>query len=105
MVSKLLSYNVIPRLIIWTLSFLVGRTKSVRFWKALSITKCTSTLLIDIVMCTRPDICWITTKLSHHLSKLLQCHWVAVKQVLRYLKDVIDKELVYAKSDDGLMLV
>ena len=61
--------------------------------------------LIYIMMCTRPDICWIITRLSQHLSKPLQSHWVAVKQVLRYLKGSIDKELVYTKSGDGLMLV
>ena len=44
-------------------------------------------------------------KLSQHLSNPLQSHWVAVKQVLRYLKGIIDKELVYTKSGDGLMLV
>lgn len=61
--------------------------------------------LIYIMMGTRPDICWIVSKLSQYLSKPLQSHWVAVKQVLRYLKGSIDKELVYTKSDDGLMLV
>ena len=57
------------------------------------------------MMCTRPDICWIITKLSQHLSKPLQSHWVAVKHVFRYLKATIDRELVYTKSDDELMLI
>lgn len=61
--------------------------------------------LIYIMMCTRPDICWIITKLSQYLSKPLQSHWIAMKQVLRYLKGTIDKELVYSKSDDRLVLV
>ena len=61
--------------------------------------------LIYIMMCTRPNICWIITKLSQHLSSPLQSHWVAVKQVLRYLKGSVDKELVYTKYGDGLMLV
>ena len=61
--------------------------------------------LIYIMVCTRPDICWIITKLSQHVSNPLQSHWLAVKQVLRYLNGSIDKELVYTKSGDGLMLV
>ena len=43
MASKLLSYDVCPRLVKWVLSFLVGRTQSVRFQNALSSVKFTST--------------------------------------------------------------
>lgn len=32
--------------------------------------------LIHDMICTRPDICWIITKLSQYLSKPLEEHWV-----------------------------
>ena len=61
--------------------------------------------LIYAMTCTRPDICWIVTKLSQHLSKPLQSHWVAVKHVLRYLKGTLNKKLCYKKCEDGLKLI
>jgi len=61
--------------------------------------------LIYAMTCTRPDICWIVTKLSQYLSKPVKAHWVTVKHVLRYLKGTIDYELCYRKSEDGLNLV
>ena len=61
--------------------------------------------LIYLMMCTRPDICWIITKLSQHLSNPLECHWLAVKHVFRYLKGTIDHELVYRKSGEDLSVI
>jgi len=61
--------------------------------------------LIYAMTCTRPDICWIITKLSQYLSKPLKVHWVAVKHVLRYLKGTLDYKLCYRKCDDGLTLI
>ena len=55
--------------------------------------------------CTRPDICWIVTKLSQYLSKPHKEQWVAAKHVLQYLKGTLDYELCYRKCDDGLKLV
>ena len=61
--------------------------------------------LIYAMICTRPDICWIITKLSQYLSKPLKEHWVAVKHVLRYLKCTVDYELCYRKCADSLTLI
>ena len=61
--------------------------------------------LIYAMICTRPDICWIITKLSQYLSKPLKEHWVAVKHVLRYLKCTLDYELCYRKCADGLTVI
>ena len=54
--------------------------------------------------CTRPDICWIVTKLSQYLSRPLKCHWVAAKHVLRYLKGTLDYELCYKKCNDFALI-
>ena len=51
--------------------------------------------LIYAMTCTRPDLCWIVTKLSQYLSKPQREHYVAAKHVLRYLKGTINHELCY----------
>lgn len=61
--------------------------------------------LIYVMICTRPDICWIITKLSQYLSKPLQGYLVAVKHVLKYLKGTLDYELCCRKSQDDLTLI
>ena len=61
--------------------------------------------LIYAMICTRPDICWIITKLSQYLSKPLKEHWVSVKHAMRYLKCTLDYELCYRKCADGLTLI
>ena len=60
--------------------------------------------LIYAMTCTRPDISWVVTKLSQHLSNTQKEHWVAVKHVLRYLKGTLDYELSYKKSGGSLTL-
>ena len=61
--------------------------------------------LVYAMTCTRPDICWVVSRLSQFLSSPLQEHWTAVKHVLRYLKGTLHYELCYRKCDDGLTLV
>ena len=54
--------------------------------------------------CTRPDLCWVVTKLSQHLDNPDDGDWVMVKHVLRYVKGTLEKKLCYSKSDSGLWL-
>ena len=61
--------------------------------------------LIYLMVCTRPDISWVITRLSQFLSKPLQCHMVSVKHVLRYLKGTAHYELCYRKNERGLSLI
>ena len=61
--------------------------------------------LIYVMTCTRPNICWIVTRLFQFLSKPLQEHWIAAMHVLTYLKGTLDYELCYRKCDGGLTLV
>ena len=61
--------------------------------------------LVYAMTCTRPDICWVVSRLSQFLSSPVQEHWTAVKHVLRYLKGTLRYELCYRKCDDGLTLV
>ena len=39
--------------------------------------------LIYAMVCTRPDICWIITRLSQYLSKPLNKHMIAAKHVFK----------------------
>ncbi|XP_068726268.1 uncharacterized protein [Montipora capricornis] len=55
--------------------------------------------------CTRPDICWVVTKLSQFLVAPKKGNWIALKHVLRYLKGTLDFESCYRKCDDGLTLI
>ena len=57
--------------------------------------------LIYAMTCTRPDLCWVVTKLSQNLSNPLQSHWTAVKHALRYLKGTLEYELCYRKSREN----
>ena len=53
---------------------------------------------------TRPDLSWVVSKLSQHLSEPKQQHWVAAKHLLRYLKGTVDQELHYQISEKSLQL-
>lgn len=61
--------------------------------------------LIYIMTCTRPDLSWVVSKLSQHLSEPNEQHWLTAKHVMRYLKGTLDRELCYKKSETSLKLV
>lgn len=60
--------------------------------------------LIYIMTCTRPDLCWIVSRLSQHLSEPNENHWLTDKHVLRYLKGTIHHKLCYRKCETDLKL-
>ena len=60
--------------------------------------------LIYAATCTRPDISYVVSKLSQHLSAPQNKHMVMAKHVLRYLKGTVDNELVYKRSEESLGL-
>ena len=60
--------------------------------------------LIYAMVCTRPDLSWVVTKLSQSLAKPSKGDWVIIKHVLQYIKGSLDKKLVYRKTADGLKL-
>eukprot|EP00794_Sanderia_malayensis_P001728 gene1728-1926_t len=73
--------------------------------------KCDATLyreavgsLIYAITCTRPDLCWVVSKLSQNFSNPQQGHWTAVKHVLRYVKGTLEYELCYRKSREKLAI-
>ena len=60
--------------------------------------------LIYAMTCTRPDLCWVVTRLSQHLDNPTESDWVMVKHVLRYIRGTLHYKLHYSKSSDNLCL-
>ena len=60
--------------------------------------------LIYLATCTRPDLCFVVSRLSQHFANPTDEHGVTVKHVLRYLRSTIDKQLCFRKSSEGLGL-
>ena len=58
--------------------------------------------LIYGMTCTRPDLSWVVTRLSQHLSKPTEGDWTLLKQVLRYIKGTLDQKLYFKKSESSL---
>ena len=56
--------------------------------------------LIYVMSCTRPDICYIVSKLSQYMHKPTNAHLQLAKNVLKYLKATIDYSLTFTKSDN-----
>lgn len=60
--------------------------------------------LIYLTTCTRPDLCFVVSKLSQYFAEPTDEHWVRVKHVLRYLRGNADKPLCFRKSSEKLGL-
>ena len=50
-------------------------------------------------VCTRPNIAYIVGLLGRYLSNPGKDHWIATKQVMRYLQRTKDYMLTYRKTD------
>ena len=61
--------------------------------------------LIYAMTCTRPDLSYVVTRLSQHLSRPNEGDWILLKQVLRYIKGTIDFSLHFTMSNQDLKLV
>ena len=55
--------------------------------------------LMYAMMCTRSDICYVVGLASRFQSNPGIKHWMAVKRILRYLKETIDYVLCYQGRD------
>jgi hypothetical protein len=60
--------------------------------------------LIYIMTGTRPDLCYVVTKLSQKMSKPTQADLSTAKHVLRYLKGTQELGLTFRKSCSPLIL-
>ncbi|KAF2346694.1 hypothetical protein FHG87_022550 [Trinorchestia longiramus] len=60
--------------------------------------------LIYLMTCTRPDICYVVTLLSQHLTRPTNAHLNLCKFVLKYLKGTILFSLRFVKSEDPMQI-
>ena len=60
--------------------------------------------LIYIMVATRPDLSYVVTKLSQHMSNPTMMDFVMAKHVVRYLKGTMDHGIVFTKSAEPLKL-
>ena len=61
--------------------------------------------LIYAMTCTRPDLSFVVSKLSQHLSRPTAGDWILLKQVLRYIKGTHHYTLHFTKSKSDLKLL
>nr|GEY88403.1 hypothetical protein [Tanacetum cinerariifolium] len=52
------------------------------------------------VRCTRPDVAFAQNLVSRYQQNLGKLHWVAVKHILKYMRNTIDMFLVYEGNPD-----
>ncbi|PKI60665.1 hypothetical protein CRG98_018912 [Punica granatum] len=55
--------------------------------------------LMYAMLCTRPDIAYAVSVTSRYQSKLGLDHWIAVKNILKYLRRTKDMVLVYGGGE------
>ncbi|XP_075074757.1 secreted RxLR effector protein 161-like [Nicotiana tabacum] len=58
--------------------------------------------LMYVMMCTRPDICYVVGLVSRYQSNPGRDHWKAVNRIFKYLKGTANYSLCY--SGNGLYL-
>ncbi len=61
--------------------------------------------LIYVMTGTRPDLCYIVTKLSQNMAKPTEANLNAAKHVLRFLKGTTEQSLRFTKSETTLKLI
>ena len=61
--------------------------------------------LIYAMTGTRPDLCYVVTRLSQFMSKPTKAHLGIAKHVLKYIKGTLDYNLKFSKSCEPLKLI
>ena len=59
--------------------------------------------LIYVMTCTRPDLCYIVTKLSQNMCDPTKAHLNMAKHVLRYLKGTLNIGLTFRKQKSEIL--
>ena len=61
--------------------------------------------LVYAMTCTRPDLSYIVTKLSQHLSCPNNGDWILLKHVFQYIQGTLDFKLSFHKNDKDMKVV
>ena len=56
------------------------------------------------MLCTRPNVFYALSITSRYQSNLGESHWIAVKNILKYLRRSKDMFLVYGGLEDDLVV-
>ena len=56
------------------------------------------------MLCTRPDVSYALSITSRYQSDPGESHWIAVKNILKYLRRSKDMFLVYGRLEDDLVV-
>ena len=56
------------------------------------------------MLCTRPDVSYALSIMSRYQSDLGESHWIAVKNILKYLRRTKDAFLLYGGQEDELVV-
>ena len=56
------------------------------------------------MLCTRPDVSYALSMTSRFQSHLGECHWIAVKNILKYLRITKDIFLIYGGQEGELFI-
>ena len=51
-------------------------------------------ILMYVMLCTMPDICFTVGMVSRYLSNLGLKHWISIKHILKYLRRTRDYVLI-----------
>ncbi|UYV71413.1 hypothetical protein LAZ67_8003051 [Cordylochernes scorpioides] len=60
-------------------------------------------MLMFLAVNTRPDIAYITSKLSQYSRQPKQMHWTTIKRVMRYLRGTIDLGVKFERGKTGIL--
>ena len=52
------------------------------------------------MLCTRPDVSYALSMTSRYQSDPGESHWIAVKNILKYLRRTKDAFLIYGGEED-----
>jgi len=55
--------------------------------------------LMYAMVCTRPDLSYSVSLVSRFMANLGKAHWQALKWILRYIKGLIGKSLIYGEVE------
>ncbi|UYV65702.1 hypothetical protein LAZ67_3005182 [Cordylochernes scorpioides] len=61
-------------------------------------------MLMFLAVNTRPDIAYITSKLSQYSRQPKQMHWTAIKRVMRYMRGTIDLGVKFERGNPEVLL-
>ena len=56
------------------------------------------------MLCTRPDVSYALNMTGRFQSDPGECHWIAVKNILKYLRRTKDIFLIYGGQEDELVI-